>query len=57
MKSRLMYYANLHPHQMPVQDVIAFSEHSEDIIEEEFELMKGAVAAGVSEALDNLKFK
>lgn len=52
-----MYHTNVNPHEIPVRDVIAFSNHIEDIVEEERDMLKGAVAAGVSEALDNLKFK
>lgn len=55
MKARLMYYIGLHPHDIPVRDVVAFHDYVEDIREEEQEMMKASVAAGVAEALDNLK--
>lgn len=57
MKARLMYYTNLHPHEIPVRDVLAFSENIEDILEDEYEMQRSAVAEAVSEVLDNLKFK
>lgn len=50
-----MFWAGLHPHDIPVRDVLIFNEHAEDIFEEYRDVMKSAVAEGVSEVLDNLK--
>lgn len=52
-----MYWTNLQPHELPVRDVIAFSEGLSDEVEDHQELIKNAVAEGVAEALDQIKFK
>lgn len=52
-----MFWTGILPHNVPVRDILSFNENTEDIFEEWQELMQNAVAAGVSEVVDNLEFK
>jgi len=49
-----MYWTGLAPGDLPVRDVLAFSEHAEDIVEEHQEMLKGAVASGVAEVMEEI---
>jgi len=49
-----MYWTNLNPHEVPVRDVIAFSNNVEDVIEEHQEMLTNAVAQGVAKVLEKM---
>lgn len=49
-----MYWTNLNPHEIPVRDVLAFAENSDDVLEEHGEMLENAVAAGVAKVLEKL---
>lgn len=57
MRVRFMFWTGVRPDDAAVRDVLAFNEYAEDIFEESIEALKDAVASGVAEALDELKFK
>lgn len=54
MKSRLMYWAGLNPHKIPVKDVLGFNEYVEDITEEHKDLIKAGVGEALSEVLESM---
>lgn len=56
MKARFLFWTGVPANEVPVRDVLYFNECAEDLFEEYRDLMKNAVAAGVAEAIDNIKW-
>lgn len=54
MKARVMFWAGIPPHSIPLRDVLYFNEYSEEIFEEMKDLFETAVASGVAEVVDNI---
>lgn len=49
-----MYWTGIKPNELPVADVLAFTEHFSDIVEEHQEMNKNAVAKGVAKVLNKI---
>lgn len=49
-----MYWTGLNPNDVPVRDVISFTQHFEDMAEEHRDMLESAVAKGVAEVLNKL---
>lgn len=56
MKARVLFWTGVTPAELPMKDVLSFIEYSEDIFEEALEMLESAVASGVAEVVDNIKF-
>lgn len=54
MRSRLMYWAGLNPHKIPVRDVLGFNDYVEDMTEEHRDLIKAGVGEAIAEAFDSM---
>lgn len=54
MKVRMLFWTGTHPIELPIREVIIFTEHAETVFEEYQEVLEAAVASGVAEVIDNL---
>lgn len=56
MKAQWLYWTGQHPNEVPIRDVLTFNDHIEDIMEEHFEMLRNAVAAGVADVVEEIEF-
>ncbi len=54
MKARFLFWTGRRASELPIREMLSFSQVSDDVFEEMQEMFKNAVAAGVSEVLENM---